>query len=221
MRTIMIAILLLAIPGLGQAQTYFNSGGIAETWEWSFAGIYQYKENAGGAGGSSLEVDPALGIGINFAYNVTDHFSVGMDFEFLRPDYQVTLVTDTGERQVIDHSFSQFNGRLKGAYYFMDGPVTPYLEAGMGWSYFDSNVADGPPSTGCYWHPYWGYVCNSYYSTYTATEFTYGGALGVRYEMQNGTLLKLSYNTWVINTGGGDAVEPDLAALRLEFGWRF
>jgi len=219
MRTILIAILLLAVPGLGQAQTYFNSGGVAKTWEWSVAGIYQYKENASGTNGSGIEIDPALGLGINFAYNVNNKFSVGMDFEWLQPDYKATVVSDTGVSQVIDHYFSQFNGRLKGAYYLMDGPVTPYLEAGMGWTYIDSNVVDGPPSTGCWW-TWYGYVCTNYYNTHTATEFTYGGAVGVRYELQNGTLLKLSYNTWLIDSGS-DMAEPSLAAVRLEFGWRF
>ncbi len=80
MRTIMIAILLLAVPGLGQAQTYFNSGGVAKTWEWSIAGIYQYKENASASNGAGLEIDPALGLGINFAYNVTNKLSSGYGF---------------------------------------------------------------------------------------------------------------------------------------------
>lgn len=219
MRTILIAILLLAVPGLSQAQTYFNSGGVARTWEWSIAGIYQYKENSAGSGGSTIEIDPALGLGINFAYNVTNKFSVGMDFEWLQPDYKATRVSDTGETLTIDHYYSQFNGRLKGSYFFLDGPVTPYLEGGMGWTYMDSNVADGPPSTGCWW-TWYGYVCTNYYNTYSTTEFTYGGAVGVRYEMSNGTLIKLSYNTWVIDAGS-DKADPNLAALRLEFGWRF
>ncbi len=62
-------------------------------------------------------------------------------------------------------------------------------------------------------------MCTNYYDTYETTEFTYGGAVGVRYELKNGTLLKLSYNTWVIDAGV--IAEPNLAALRLEFGWRF
>jgi opacity protein-like surface antigen len=222
MRKLCVAILLLAAPGLSQAQTYINSGGKAKTWEWSFALLYQDSEHSGGDGGSNLKIDSAFGLGLNFNYNLSDRLALGMDFEWLTPDYKATLINDANpaDNRVIDHSFDQFNGRLKGTYSFMDGPVTPYVEAGLGWTYFDSNVADGPPITGCWWHPYWGYICDGYYNTYTETAFSYGGAIGVRYALKNGTLVKLSYNTyWLDNVGA--ASDPTLSALRLEFGWRF
>lgn len=224
MRTLFIAALLLAGPGLAQAQGYGygQSASRAGSWEWTFAGIYQDSDKTGAEGGSKLELDSALGLGLNFSYNFTDHLALGGDIEWLRPDYKATLVsaTDPADVQVIDHSLNQMNFRLKGTFNLLTGPLTPYVEAGLGWTYIDSNVLDGPPTTGCWWHPWWGYVCSNYYSTYTETPFSYGGALGVRYALKNGTILKLSYSDYRLDSSG-PAADPHLSAFRLEFGWRF
>ena len=147
---------------------------------------------------------------------------IGADVEWLRPDYTAVLVNDLDPTDVtvINHELSQFNGRIKGTFHFTDGPLTPYVEAGFGWTYIDSNVADGPPITGCWWHPWWGYVCSNYYSTFSSTEFSYGGALGLRYQLVGGTVLKLSVNHYVLDAGSGKP-DPELNAARLEIAWGF
>lgn len=217
MRWTVIGVLLLAAPGLGFAQ-----GNRAGTWEWSFAGIYQDSAGSGAAGGSSVDVDGQFGLGISFGYHLNNNFMIGADVEWLRPDYTAVLVNDLDPTDVtvINHELSQFNGRIKGTFHFTDGPLTPYVEAGFGWTYIDSNVADGPPITGCWWHPWWGYVCSNYYSTFSSTEFSYGGALGLRYQLVGGTVLKLSVNHYVLDAGSGKP-DPELNAARLEIAWGF
>jgi opacity protein-like surface antigen len=205
---------MLLLPALASAQGFRNQ------WEWSVAAIYQESGSTGTVGGSSLEIDSDIGIGFSLDYYVNQKFAIGADLEWLSPGYLATLVNDQNEVTTIDHKFSQFNGRIKASWYFMDGPLTPYVEGGIGWTYFDSNVADGPPLTGCWWHPLWGYVCSNFYSTFSETSFSYGGALGVRYRMRGGTMLKLAYNNWEID-GSGDAPDPTLNAFRLEIAWGF
>lgn len=217
MQRIVIALLALALPALTFAQ-----GNRAGTWEWSIAAIYQDSASSGAAGGSNLKLDNELGLGFGFGYNFTDKLALSGDFEWLRPDFTATLVNenDPNDRRQINHTMSQFNGRMKGTLTFLSGPLSPYVEAGIGWSYFDSNVADGPPVTGCWWHPWWGYICEGFYNTFDSTEFTYGGALGLRYMMRGGMTLKLSVNQYWVDAGnaGGD---PELNAARLELGWTF
>jgi opacity protein-like surface antigen len=217
MRTILIAIFVLTVPALSFAQA-----NRANSWEWSIAAIYQDSASSGAEGGSNLKLDNEFGLGINFGYNFTDKLYLGGDFEWLRPDFSATIISDelNPQRQTINHTMSQFNGRIKGTLTFLSSPLSPFVEAGIGWSYFDSNVADGPPLTGCWWHPWWGYICENFYSTFSSTEFTYGGALGLRYIMRGGTTLKLSVNQYWIDVGdaGGD---PELNAARLEVGWSF
>jgi len=217
MRLLFVVILLAALPGFASAQ-----GSRAGAWEWSFAAIYQDSASSGADGGSNLRLDNELGLGFSFGYNFTDKLYLGGDFEWLRPDFTATLINenDPNDRRQINHTMSQFNGRIKGTLTFLSGPLSPYVEAGLGWSYFDSNVADGPPITGCWWHPWWGYICENFYSTFSSTEFSYGGALGLRYIMRGGMTLKLSVNQYWLDVGnaGGD---PELNAARLEIGWAF
>ncbi len=218
MRAIAAVILFFTIPGIAFAQ-----GNRARSWEWSFAALYQESESLGGEGGSSLNVDSDWGLGINFGYNFTNHLNLGVDLEWLSPDYKAVLVDDIVDpprTTTIDHNFSQFNGRIKGTYSFLDGPFRPFVEAGIGWTYIDSNVADGPPTTGCWWHPWWGYICSNYYSTFTETTFTYGAGIGFRYHFRGGTFLKASYNVWELD-GVGNISDPTITGARLEFGWGF
>ena len=213
-----IAILIIAIPAISDAQMKR-----ARTWEWSVAALYQESKDMSGDNGSSLRIDGAGGLGFNISYNLTNKFAVGVDLDWLRPDYRAELVNDDVfpiETAVIDHEFSQFNGRIKGVFNFSEGPLTPYVEGGFGWSYFDSNVADGPPITGCWWHPYWGYICQNYYSTFTETSFSYGAGVGLRYQMRGGTFLKGSYNVWDLDSLG-QASDSTISSFKVEFGWSF
>lgn len=221
MRKLVFAVLVLVAPALAYAQN-FGSTGRAQSWEFSIGGIYQEGDSSSGEGGSSLNVDGELGIAFNVGYNFNERLLLGADFDFIKPDYQAVLVDENNplNTTTINHSWSQFNGRLKGTFNFMEGPFTPYVEAGIGWTYIDSNVVDGPPITGCWWHPWWGYICSNFYNTFSSTEFSYGAGLGLRYDFVGGSFIKGSYSLWKLDTGGS-AADPELKSWRLEYGWRF
>lgn len=208
------------MPAIVNAQS--GSARRSDSWEWSIAGMYQESKYIGSEDASYLDVDSAIGFGINFAYHLSSKLSVGGDFEFLSPDYKAVLVDENGiaDDVVVKHEMSQFNGRFKGTFNFIDAPFTPYVEVGLGWSYFDSNVSDGPPLVGCWWHPIWGYICDGYFRTYNDTLFSYGAGAGLRYELRNGSFLKLSYNVWELD-GLGKAADSSIPATKLELGWLF
>ena len=219
MRAIITTILLMIIPFVSNAQAINRAG----SWEWSVAGTFQQSKNVGSAGGSTLDVDSATGIGFSFGYNFSNKLTLGFDLDYLRPDYLAVLIDDTvmpAATTTINHEFTQFNTRIKGTFNLIDAPFTPFIEAGIGWTFIDSNVADGPPVTGCWWHPYWGYICDNFYSTFTETSFSYGVGVGLRYELRGGTFLKASYNGWEMD-GVGVSDDPIISAARLEFGWSF
>ncbi len=74
--------------------------------------------------------------------------------------------------------------------------------------------------TGCYWHPWWGYICSGYYRTFKGTDFSYGGGAGLRYDFPGGSFVRGSYSVYKLDIGG-DAADPELQSLKLEYGWRF
>jgi len=220
MRAVLLYVFALTVPGLSLAQGYGGYAGQKGSWEWSIVGLYQDAEEVGAGGGSRVSVDEGFGIGFGVGHYLTDRLVIGADFEWLAPDYSATLIDDNGSASEFDHELTQLNFRFKGAFYFLEGPFSPYAELGAGWTYVDSNVADGPPIVGCWWHPWFGYICDGYYETFNETSFSYGGALGLRYRFEGGTVLRLSYNNYEVD-GSGDAPDPTLNAARLEVVWDF
>ncbi len=168
--TILAALLLT--PAAAFAQYY--SGG--SNWDFSIGAIYQTGKSAGGSNDSSLRTSDEVGLGLTLGYKLNRWFTIGGDLDYLSPRYSAVLVSENDPTDTIniDHRATQFNGRIKGTFNFTEGPFIPYAQLGIGWSSFDSNVADGPPQTGCWWHPWWGYICSNYYRTYGSTEFSYG-----------------------------------------------
>jgi opacity protein-like surface antigen len=131
MQKLLIAVLVLTAPALTFAQ-----GNRAGAWEWSVAAVYQDSASSGAEGGSNLKLDNELGFGFNFGYNFTNKLYLGGDFEWLRPDFTATLIEDapSAGRTTINHTMSQFNGRIKGVLTFLESPLSPFVEAGIGWS---------------------------------------------------------------------------------------
>lgn len=214
MHRIAVVLTILLVPALTSAQSFGNK------WEWSIAALYQDSDSSGGSGGSRLDIDSDWGFGFTLKYFLNPKLAIGGDIEWIRPSYTATLVDDQGTSETFSHTFTQFNGRLKATYDFTENNLSPFVEAGIGWTQFDSNVADGPPIVGCWWHPLWGYVCSGYYNTITETNFSYGGALGLRYRLRGGSMVKLSYNAYQLD-GSSAQADPLLNALRLEVAWGF
>jgi opacity protein-like surface antigen len=229
MRILAIFLLFLS-PALALAQ-WSNSGSRAQTWEISIGAIYQDSLSVGGTAtdsgasvpnSSSLSVKDDWGFTFNATYNFNDHMALGVDFDYLRPRYDVNLVPDDPNESSIriNHTASQFNGRIKGTYNLFKSSFTPFVDLGVGWSNFDSNVTSGPPITGCWWHPWWGYVCSNYYDTFSSTKFSYGAGIGARYELLGDGIIKVAYNYWELDSGGQSS-DFTLEGLRIEFAWRF
>ena len=141
MRAIISVILLIVTPLISHGQGVSRVGG----WQWSVAGIFQESKKVDSAGGSTLNVDEEIGIGMSFGYNFSSRLTVGFDLDYLRPDYLAVLVDALAPANTttINHEFTQFNTRIKGTFNLLETPFTPFLEAGFGWTFIDSNVADG------------------------------------------------------------------------------
>ena len=225
----LFALLALVLPMVASAQS-FRAPGASEPWYLSIAAIYQDGLTAGGKGGpesptpdsSSLRVSSELGYGLNFGYNFNKNLALGLDIEYLRPDYKATLVPEdpNDSTVVIDHRLTQWNWRLKGTWNFTEGPLVPYVDFGYGWTNVDSNVVEGDPIVGCWWDPWWGYICSDFYNTFSTTETSWGGAVGLRYDLTGGGFLKFSWNRWELESGGNSS-DLTLESIRLEYGWTF
>jgi hypothetical protein len=229
---IIVAIMLIVVSPLAWSQGSYRFGNDerAGNWETALQLAYLSSESVSGSGGSGIDISDDWGIGIVFGYNFTNHLSAGFEMNYLTPRYDATFVPDDGmgnpgTPQTINHKLTIFNGQFKGTYNILKGPITPFVDVSLGWTYVDSNVTDGPPVTGCWWDPWWGYVCRNFYSTYNDTGFSYGGAVGMRWDMvqwqaTRNMFLRGSYGILKTDFGGGSG-DPSLDMGRIEFGWLF
>lgn len=217
---IMWPALLLAFSTTALAQGSFLQQSVDREgrWDISIGPLFQDSESQGGPQGSRLEVNSDTGVTFQLDYHFTDRLSLGFGMDFISPRYEATIVPDNGDpEQVINHKADMFNGHLRGTWNVLPGAFTPYLRASMGWTTIDSNVADGPPQTGCWWDPWWGYTCQSFWDTYDDSGFSYGGGVGLRWDINESVMLRGGYD--ILQTDIGD--DLSFGQSRLEIGWRF
>ena len=211
--------LLLGFSGAAVAQ----EGGRAGTWEAGFNIADSSSDTLSGSrAGVTLDIDGDTSWGGTASYNLTDRLAVGGDIWFSSPNYRATRVLDNGQGTTVtvDASLDIWTIQLKGTYNFMQGGFTPFVEAGAGWTEFDSNIASGPPTTGCWWDPWWGYICTSFYETYTDTRTSIMYGAGVRWELGAGMVLRGSYTVQDIETNQSSE-DADLEFVRFDLLWRF
>ena len=175
-------------------------------------------------GGSNLELDPALGFGLGFGYNFTSKFALHLDGSWARSDYQAKIATtNTGGGSTgtttVGGTLDTATVALNLSYYFLDGPLTPFLMGGIGWTFVDSNIPSGPPEGVCWYDPWYGYICTSYQNTYTKDYFSYNLGLGARWDVIPGFFLRGSVGWLWVDLG--KAGTTDFMGGRLDLGYMF
>jgi opacity protein-like surface antigen len=215
-----LLIALLALTSLSaQAQWSNSSSTRAGKWESNIGVFFTGSESSDGLNESSLDIDSGYGLGFGFGYNFTENLALRFDGAWSRADYDAVLDTEDSGLVEINHTLSLFNGQVNGVWNILDGAFTPYLQAGIGWTYVDSNIADGPPVTGCWWDPWWGPICSNFYSTYQETNFSWNVGAGLRYEFGNGMFARGGWEQ--TNIDGDRGADPTFDAFRFELGWLF
>lgn len=194
----------------------------AGKWESTFQFSNTQSFDIGGVEGSGVEVDNDLGWGFTFGYNINEHILVNVEWMASTPDYKATFVPEDPDLDpaTLKYKMDMYHTQINGIYHFTRDQFTPFVQAGFGWSYVDSNIASGPPSGGCWYDPWWGIpICDYYQSTFDDTRFSYNLAAGFRYEIDTGLTIKASYKQqWMDLSNSKDA---SMGIVHLEIGSYF
>ena len=83
-----------------------------------------------------------------------------------------------GPAQTIDYTMSKYSHQFNVTYNFMRGPITPYVQAGVGWTKLDSNIPAGRPPPAAGGIPGGATFCATTWETYKTSQFTYNLGLG-------------------------------------------
>lgn len=208
-----MALLVLSYSTDSQAKYTKRDGKL----EASFIVLNSLSSDISGENGSAVDIDSDIGWGFTLGYNVNPHVLVNFEFSSTSPKYDATLVNEDNDSTYnIKHKMSIYNSQFNVIYHFMTEQFTPFVQAGAGWSFLDSNIADGPPNTICWWDPWWGYICQGHQNTYDDTRFSYNVAAGIRYELDNSMFFRASYQqNWTTLSNSDDL---SMGMVHLEIG---
>jgi opacity protein-like surface antigen len=167
-------------------------------------------------GGSELNIDSTTGWGVSFAWNWTDKWNLSYRLVSTSPKYTALIVHEDSDiiQAPIEHKMSKYSHQLNVTYNFSRKAFTPFVAAGIGWTKVDSNIQSAPPQTGCWWDPWWGYICHTDYKTYNTSEFTYNLGAGVRWDINNAIYTKATYTREFLDVKNG-SIDFDMALIEL------
>ena len=209
---------LLGISASASAQYVRDRAG---TWDIGFHLLDTGSLSLSGDRGSSLDVGSGLGWGFSGIYNLNNRLALGVEVSWVDPNYFATRVLEgTLETDTLRAELGVFNLHAKGVYNIFDSDITPYVEAGVGWTDIDSNIISGPPTTGCWWDPWYGYICDGFFDTYSEMRTSVSAAVGMRWELNPAAVVKVSYGTLEVDTSRATE-KASLDTLRVEFAWRY
>ncbi len=195
----------------------------AEGWEFTMPVRFYGGETFSSTHGSSIDVNDDLGWGFGVGYNLSEKINVDMEFAWSSTSYNAKFVGGSDNEGLtatasgtLDIASTQFNL----TYNILAKSITPYVSAGIGWNWVDSNIPSGPQYGSCWWDPWYGYICGTYQNTYSKSAFNYGLGAGVRIEPKENLFIRVGVNdNW--QDWGGSVGTPDILSYRLEIGWKF
>jgi opacity protein-like surface antigen len=174
-----------------------------------------------GENGSSIDVDDTFGWGFTIGWNMNANWNFSYKFTMNKPDYTAVIVPeqvegeDPRDPRVIDYQMDKYAHALNATWHWFDGPLTPFLQAGIGYTTIDSGIPNQPPQTGCWWDPWWGYICDTFWSTYDTGEFAYNLGIGLRWDVNGALFMRGSYNREFFKVDSGSL---DFDTLTLDVG---
>jgi len=215
-----LACMALVAPAAAQA------AGREGSWETTFGVVFQNSSDADFQGGTKAEFDSDTSFVFGLGYHYTDNLEFGGRLGLGTTDYEASIVTDSDGDGSQDGSvdvrgdLESTTLLLDATWNFMSGPISPFETGAIGWSWVDTNIATGPPQTGCWWDPWWGYVCTSFQDTKTLDGFTYQLGVGARYDVTDTVAVHGSYRINWIDFDKAKGT-PDFDGFQLSFGWKF
>jgi opacity protein-like surface antigen len=219
MKTFFVCCLLAACSvSVASAQNSTRGAG----WEFAFDVIYQDSTDLSFDGGTTASLDPDWGFTVGAAYRLSERLEIGFGIDWQKIAYDANLqsallptlrVGVSGDLEALTpRAWLNFN--------VMQGPVTPYVNGGIGWSFVDTNIPNSRVQVGCWWDPWFGQICTPYQSTKTLDDFVYQLGAGVRWDVSPGYTLRLGYEKHWFDYGNATST-PDFDQWKLGIAMRY
>lgn len=199
----------------------------AEKWQFYLAPQFTNSKLLQFDNGAEADINEQSSWAFGIGYNVNEHIELNLAFSAGNSNYSGTRIIDnTPEDPDNPNGPQDFTANLYTStikfdftYNLLKSDLTPFIGANIGSTYIDSGVPTGNVITGCWWDPWWGYVCYPTAQTYTSTELTYGASLGVRYDINNKLFIKAGASKNYLDINSSNSA--DFTTYQFAFGLMF
>ncbi len=191
----------------------------AQRWETTLQARYTPTQTLKFENGVSAQIESETGFGLGASYNFDNKKALGLDIAWNSLDYTGTATQAGGPSQTVRAKAYTSSFTVNGTYHFFEGPLTPYIQGNVGFTYTDSGIPAGV-STGCWWYPWYGYICGPVTYSKTSTDWTYGIGAGLRWDVTPGFFLRAGVQQqWIgIESASGT---PNFTIGRFDVGFKF
>lgn len=207
----------LAVAPAASAQSVNRAG----DWEGRLGILFTNSSNWDFNGGTTADIKSDSSFLAGLGYHVSDQLELGGNITFGQTDYTADIAGDEpGEIFGVHGSYDSTSLLFDATWNFLPGQFSPFVTANAGWAWVDTNIAEGPPQTGCWWDPWWGYVCTTFQDTKSIDGLSYGLGIGARYDINESFAIHASYRMQWVDISNAKGT-PDLDGFQLSFGWKY
>ena len=216
-------VLALVLAAGAPTATAQNSPPRGGKWEFTLQPQYTHSTSFDSGSGSSGTVDSALGFGFGIGYNLNNHLTLGGDFFWNSANYNATVAgagANVGNSYNVNGVMSTDTIRFTAIWNFFASDFTPFVLGGLGSTYVDTNIPNGPTTPVCWYDPWYGYYCGSYVPTKAAYYVSYSAGAGLRWEVDRNVFLRaVAIRQWLDGPSALGTVWTD--QYRFDVGFKF
>jgi len=191
----------------------------APGWEFRADILYQNQKDVHTNKGSDINLDTGWGGSLGAAYRFNPFAEVHFLLDFISVNYDGRFVSATTPNLAVNVTGGKVDittPRVTGVFNFMDNPITPFVSASIGWSFTHATDPFSPTTVGCWWDPWWGYICAPVSGAYTNDRFAYDIGAGVRWDISPTWGLRFAYEKHWVDLSG-TAGTPNFDQFRIGF----
>jgi opacity protein-like surface antigen len=191
-RILTVAAMALTIANVAAAEIRVTDR--TERWDLGIETRYTTSRDFSGKNNTALKLDDDLGWGFGFGYNINERVNLGFLMSWRSISYTATYFDATDAATPLNYGGWLDTGTfaLMGQYNILPKTFTPYVNGGIGWTLVDTNIV-ADYYAGCWYDPWWGYICDGYTSTYGTDAASFALGAGIRFEPSEAVFIQVGY----------------------------
>ncbi len=205
--------LLPAAAQIPMATEQFDRAGKTEVY-----GIGQYLHSddimfSGPRGDVKTKMDDTGLGGFGVAFHFNDYLSIHGDFMFGGGTFNADVPTrDGGTFAARQDAFLQ-TGRLNLTYNIINRRISPFVTAGIGYQYTETELENAPPQGVWWWDPWYGWVYVYDHPYVWQTDFTWNVGGGVRWNITDNLFIKATVGATWLEYSGAHGITTQLEGI--------